>query len=76
LTFGLSRSVTDAAAGNPTGTIQWNGNGATYPTGSPCQGEEHMLEGTGSTTDDTLHLKRRLGLLSGVALIVGTMIGQ
>lgn len=35
-----------------------------------------QLEGSGSIEDDTLHLKRRVGLISGVALIVGTMIGK
>ncbi|KAI5699939.1 hypothetical protein M8J76_007697 [Diaphorina citri] len=30
----------------------------------------------GTTQDDTLHLERRVGLFSGVALIVGTMIGS
>ncbi|KAG8320114.1 hypothetical protein J6590_076315 [Homalodisca vitripennis] len=34
------------------------------------------LEGTDSAQDDTLHLQRRVGLFSGVALIVGTMIGS
>ncbi|CAB3384908.1 Hypothetical predicted protein [Cloeon dipterum] len=66
----------DAAAGNATGTIQWNGNGSTYPQGTEGEGQEHMLEGQGAAKDDALHLKRRLGLFSGVALIVGTMIGS
>ncbi|KAL5276026.1 SLC7A9 family protein [Megaselia abdita] len=34
------------------------------------------LEGRGSTQNDSIHLKRRVGLFSGVALIVGTMIGS
>lgn len=34
------------------------------------------LERAGTTTDDALHLERRVGLFSGVALIVGTMIGS
>ncbi|KRG00388.1 uncharacterized protein Dwil_GK18491, isoform B [Drosophila willistoni] len=34
------------------------------------------LERNGSTPNDTVHLERRLGLFSGVALIVGTMIGS
>uniref|UniRef100_A0A1B6DUD2 b(0,+)-type amino acid transporter 1 n=1 Tax=Clastoptera arizonana TaxID=38151 RepID=A0A1B6DUD2_9HEMI len=34
------------------------------------------LEGTDSTQDDAIHLQRRVGLFSGVALIVGTMIGS
>ncbi|KAK9730242.1 hypothetical protein QE152_g15362 [Popillia japonica] len=34
------------------------------------------LEGAGPTENDALHLKRRVGLISGVALIVGTMIGN
>jgi len=34
------------------------------------------LEGTDATEDDAVHLKRRVGLFSGVALIVGTMIGE
>ena len=34
------------------------------------------LEGTDAIEDDALHLKRRVGLFSGVALIVGTMIGE
>lgn len=39
-------------------------------------GGPHGLEGPGSATDDAVHLKRRVGLVSGVALIVGTMIGN
>ncbi|KAI8429758.1 hypothetical protein MSG28_000305 [Choristoneura fumiferana] len=34
------------------------------------------LEGSDSAQDDPVHLKRRVGLFSGVALIVGTMIGS
>ncbi|CAH2068491.1 unnamed protein product, partial [Iphiclides podalirius] len=34
------------------------------------------LEGSDAATDDPVHLKRRVGLFSGVALIVGTMIGS
>lgn len=34
------------------------------------------MEGTDAAADDPVHLKRRVGLFSGVALIVGTMIGQ
>ncbi|CAH1986101.1 unnamed protein product [Acanthoscelides obtectus] len=35
-----------------------------------------QLEGPGTAQNDSLHLKRRVGLVSGVALIVGTMIGS
>lgn len=34
------------------------------------------LEGGGPAPDDAVNLQRRVGLLSGVALIVGTMIGK
>ncbi|XP_063974025.1 b(0,+)-type amino acid transporter 1 [Diachasmimorpha longicaudata] len=34
------------------------------------------LEGKDPETNDPVHLKRRVGLVSGVALIVGTMIGS
>ncbi|XP_072757909.1 b(0,+)-type amino acid transporter 1 isoform X2 [Anoplolepis gracilipes] len=34
------------------------------------------LEGTDAEANDAVHLKRRVGLVSGVALIVGTMIGS
>lgn len=37
-----------------------------------CKG----LEGSDPETNDPIHLKRRVGLVSGVALIVGTMIGS
>lgn len=35
-----------------------------------------QLEGSDAAPDDPVHLKRRVGLFSGVALIVGTMIGM
>lgn len=35
-----------------------------------------QLEGSDAAPDDPVHLKRRVGLFSGVALIVGTMIGK
>ncbi|CAG0892894.1 unnamed protein product [Darwinula stevensoni] len=40
-------------------------------------GSESQEDGSGSLPPekDEVHLKRRVGLLSGVALIVGTMIG-
>lgn len=34
------------------------------------------LEGTDPEENNSVHLKRRVGLVSGVALIVGTMIGS
>lgn len=43
--------------------------------GSAASGPD-KLEGPGAAEEDTLHLKRRVGLISGVALIVGTMIGN
>lgn len=43
---------------------------------TPSAGVRDKLEGPGTAEDDTIHLKRRVGLFSGVALIVGTMIGK
>lgn len=37
---------------------------------------KNMLARKLSTKGDTLYLERRVGLFSGVALIVGTMIGN
>ena len=39
-------------------------------------GRSGGLEGTDPEANDSVHLKRRVGLVSGVALIVGTMIGS
>lgn len=36
----------------------------------------NSLEGTCTKAKDTIQLEKRLGLFSGVALIVGTMIGK
>ena len=46
-------------------------------TGSTLQieGKPATMEGGEPTKDDAVNLQRRVGLLSGVALIVGTMIG-
>lgn len=59
-----------------------NGDGGREPTettetdSSGTGGMRDTLEGTGTTQNDPIHLKRRVGLFSGVALIVGTMIGK
>lgn len=34
------------------------------------------MEGPGAKTKDVVQLQKRMGLFSGVALIVGTMIGN
>lgn len=34
------------------------------------------MEGSGTKAKDPIQLEKRLGLFSGVALIVGTMIGN
>ncbi|XP_034950844.1 b(0,+)-type amino acid transporter 1 isoform X2 [Chelonus insularis] len=39
-------------------------------------GRRGGMEGKDPEADDSVHLKRRVGLVSGVALIVGTMIGS
>ncbi|KOB74264.1 Cationic amino acid transporter [Operophtera brumata] len=48
---------------------------AKKPTKITEQGKDY-LEGSSAAADDPVHLKRRVGLFSGVALIVGTMIGS
>lgn len=51
-----------------------DGEGGGCLEGSAAAGPD-QLEGSGPAENDALHLKRRVGLISGVALIVGTMIG-
>ncbi|XP_053671342.1 b(0,+)-type amino acid transporter 1 [Anopheles nili] len=64
------------------GTAQHNGTlgrGTSETAETDSSGTGGMrdaLEGPGSTPNDIIHLKRRVGLFSGVALIVGTMIGS
>lgn len=61
-----------------------NGGVAVPGTGDACEADSvsevavtggDKLAGSDTIADDAVHLKRRLGLFSGVALIVGTMIG-
>ncbi|XP_041762547.1 b(0,+)-type amino acid transporter 1 isoform X2 [Anopheles merus] len=64
------------------GTAQLNGTlgrGTSETAETDSSGTGGMrdaLEGPGSAQNDAIHLKRRVGLFSGVALIVGTMIGS
>jgi len=58
-----------------------NNNETNDEDGSGGDGEivsngKNMLARKLSTKGDTLYLERRVGLFSGVALIVGTMIGE
>ncbi|XP_050069364.1 b(0,+)-type amino acid transporter 1 isoform X2 [Anopheles maculipalpis] len=64
------------------GTAQLNGTlgrGTSETAETDSSGTGGMrdaLEGPGAAQNDIIHLKRRVGLFSGVALIVGTMIGS
>ncbi|KFB40685.1 AGAP001870-PA-like protein [Anopheles sinensis] len=66
------------SAGAPTQcTNGYAGTSETAETDSSgTGGMRDALEGPGSAPNDAIHLKRRVGLFSGVALIVGTMIGS
>ncbi|XP_060524207.1 b(0,+)-type amino acid transporter 1 isoform X1 [Cylas formicarius] len=52
------------------------GEGDAYAGTEEGPGGPDKLERSGPTENDPIHLKRRVGLISGVALIVGTMIGS
>lgn len=53
------------------------GRGSSLPgTESQAEGKFPGLEGGKPAPNDPVNLERRVGLLSGVALIVGTMIGK
>ncbi|XP_052865751.1 b(0,+)-type amino acid transporter 1 isoform X1 [Anopheles cruzii] len=75
-------SKTDWNSHNGDGTAQLNGTlgrGTSETAETDSSGTGGMrdaLEGPGSAQNDLIHLKRRVGLFSGVALIVGTMIGS
>ncbi|XP_077287313.1 L-type amino acid transporter sobremesa isoform X2 [Arctopsyche grandis] len=65
--------VCPKADGSNGGSLVWRGSG---PLSDPATSPGDKLEGTDTAPDDPIHLKRRVGLFSGVALIVGTMIGS
>ncbi|XP_055909911.1 b(0,+)-type amino acid transporter 1 isoform X1 [Eupeodes corollae] len=68
-----------AAANGSTGINGYfgtEGPEATETDSSGTGGMRKSLEGKGTAPNDAIHLQRRVGLLSGVALIVGTMIGS
>ncbi|XP_039288487.1 b(0,+)-type amino acid transporter 1-like isoform X2 [Nilaparvata lugens] len=73
-----------AAVGRgPGGTGESDANGGLWGAGGQDDSSEmggaaggDQLERADATQDDALHLQRRVGLFSGVALIVGTMIGS
>ncbi|XP_058062986.1 b(0,+)-type amino acid transporter 1 [Anopheles bellator] len=75
-------SKTDWNSHSGDGTTQLNGTlgrGTSETAETDSSGTGGMrdaLEGPGSAQNDLIHLKRRVGLFSGVALIVGTMIGS
>ncbi|XP_017155815.1 b(0,+)-type amino acid transporter 1 isoform X1 [Drosophila miranda] len=73
-------NVPTKAANNGTmcanGTLGTEGPEATETDSSGTGRMRKPLERNGSTQNDAVHLERRLGLFSGVALIVGTMIGS
>ncbi|XP_073832132.1 L-type amino acid transporter sobremesa isoform X1 [Musca autumnalis] len=58
------------------GSIGPEGPEATETDSSGTGGMRKSLERKGSAPNDAVHLQRRVGLFSGVALIVGTMIGS
>ncbi|XP_022208454.1 b(0,+)-type amino acid transporter 1 isoform X1 [Drosophila obscura] len=58
------------------GSLGTEGPEATETDSSGTGRMRKPLERNGSTQNDAVHLERRLGLFSGVALIVGTMIGS
>ncbi|TMW43687.1 hypothetical protein DOY81_011233 [Sarcophaga bullata] len=58
------------------GSVGPEGPETTETDSSGTGGMRKSLERKGSTPNDAVHLQRRVGLFSGVALIVGTMIGS
>lgn len=58
------------------GSIGPEGPETTETDSSGTGGMRKSLERKGSAPNDAVHLQRRVGLFSGVALIVGTMIGK
>lgn len=53
-----------------------DGPEATETDACGAWGMRQPMERKHSTKNDPVHLQRRMGLFSGVALIVGTMIGM
>lgn len=68
--------VTSNGSTYTNGSIGSEGPEATETDSSGTGGMRQPLERKGSAPNNAVHLQRRVGLFSGVALIVGTMIGS
>lgn len=69
------KTISGNNVGKETCVSSGEGEEAGGEEGISSGGTGDKLEGPGTTKSDAIHLQRRLGLFSGVALIVGTMIG-
>uniref|UniRef100_A0A1A9UUZ9 b(0,+)-type amino acid transporter 1 n=1 Tax=Glossina austeni TaxID=7395 RepID=A0A1A9UUZ9_GLOAU len=72
----VSSKVTSNGSACANGSFGAEGPETTETDSSGTGGVRKSLERNGSATNDAIHLQRRVGLFSGVALIVGTMIGS
>ncbi|KAL9878994.1 L-type amino acid transporter sobremesa isoform 2-T5 [Glossina fuscipes fuscipes] len=72
----VSSKVTSNGSACANGSFGAEGPETTETDSSGTGGVRKSLERNGSAANDAIHLQRRVGLFSGVALIVGTMIGS
>lgn len=68
--------IEDGMAKSTTTNFRGRQTQASAPDPSGPGGMWDTMEGQGTKTKDTIQLQKRMGLFSGVALIVGTMIGS